>query len=616
MTALSIQPTYPIFTDIDGQPLEDGYVWIGVANLAPIGNPINVYWDAALTIPAAQPIRTRGGYPMNSGTPARLYVNSDYSIQVQNKNGSVVYSAPTATERYSDVVIANINASQVIYDPAGAGAVPTNVQAKLRESVSVLDFGADPSGVTSSTTAFAAAIATGKPVFVPAGTYRCGLLEISTQGQEIFGEGPLSIVVQQSAGTNLFYPKAAYIAIRNLRINGSETNATNSTFAVFTATANPAQFLTVDSVLFSGSSGATGFNNAIKFDDGCNYGTVNNCRIERLWGNTSGKGYGVLAGNVVGCRVTNNNMIATSGRGRHGIYFSAGCSDSVADGNYLTGFDQEGISQYSTGVQPACARNIYSNNTLSNCSASTNPFSGAIGIYQHSYGCIIANNTITASGQKGITIDGSGVTDCANTLVIGNTVSYSGTNGINLTSTVRCNVVGNIVFESSTSNIGAFANIMLRTDGATACVDTLIEGNMSAGSTYARSAISLDPGPPAPSLLKLQFNDFRPCVSFTLELNSVTGVEIDGRLQFRFAGVGYGPIANGASFAGPLALPGADQGDICTVTHDQNSDGCVFYVYCNGTNTGVLNIGNLSGGPKTIASGNLRVDVWKRNAPL
>ena len=80
MSALSIQPTFPIFTDIDGQPLEAGYIWIGVANVQPIGNPINVYWNAALTIQATQPIRTIGGYPSNSGTPARLYVNSDYSI--------------------------------------------------------------------------------------------------------------------------------------------------------------------------------------------------------------------------------------------------------------------------------------------------------------------------------------------------------------------------------------------------------------------------------------------------------------------------------------------------------------------------------------------------------
>ena len=97
MSALSIQPTYPIFTDIDGQPLEDGYVWIGTANVDPEGNPIAVFWDAALTQPAGQPIRTLNGYPSNNGTPSRLYVNSDYSIRVMDKNGSVVYSAPAAT---------------------------------------------------------------------------------------------------------------------------------------------------------------------------------------------------------------------------------------------------------------------------------------------------------------------------------------------------------------------------------------------------------------------------------------------------------------------------------------------------------------------------------------
>ena len=45
------------------------------------------------------------------------------------------------------------NALNVEYDPAGAGAVATTVQAKLRETVSVEDFGADPTGVTDSTAA-------------------------------------------------------------------------------------------------------------------------------------------------------------------------------------------------------------------------------------------------------------------------------------------------------------------------------------------------------------------------------------------------------------------------------------------------------------------------------
>jgi len=93
MSTQSIKPPFPLFCDRDGQPLEDGYIWIGVAGLPPIGNPVNVYWDAAQTLPAVQPIRTQGGYPVNSGTPSRLFVGSDYSIQVQDKNGSVVYTS-------------------------------------------------------------------------------------------------------------------------------------------------------------------------------------------------------------------------------------------------------------------------------------------------------------------------------------------------------------------------------------------------------------------------------------------------------------------------------------------------------------------------------------------
>lgn len=93
MSAISINPPYPAFADVDGQPLENGYIWIGAVNLPPQTNPVSVYWDAALTIPAAQPIRTLDGYPSNSGTPARFYVASDYSIQVLDSKGSVVYTS-------------------------------------------------------------------------------------------------------------------------------------------------------------------------------------------------------------------------------------------------------------------------------------------------------------------------------------------------------------------------------------------------------------------------------------------------------------------------------------------------------------------------------------------
>lgn len=93
MSTIEVQPPYPAFAGADGQPLENGYIWIGTVNLSPQVNPIAVYWDSALTIAAPQPIRTLNGYPSRSGTPARFYVASDYSIQVLDSNGSVVYTS-------------------------------------------------------------------------------------------------------------------------------------------------------------------------------------------------------------------------------------------------------------------------------------------------------------------------------------------------------------------------------------------------------------------------------------------------------------------------------------------------------------------------------------------
>jgi hypothetical protein len=189
MSALSIQPTYPIFTDIDGQPLEAGYIWLGAANLDPQVNPINVYWDAALSIPATQPIRTLGGYPSRNGTPARLYVNSDYSIRVMNRNGSLVYSAPAATERYSDAVVSGVNAQNVVYDPPFAGGVQTNVEEKLGQYVSILDFGADPTGATNSHAAIQEALDHGGLVYAPAGTYTIDDSLLFPRGTFLYGDG-------------------------------------------------------------------------------------------------------------------------------------------------------------------------------------------------------------------------------------------------------------------------------------------------------------------------------------------------------------------------------------------------------------------------------------------
>jgi len=152
------------FTDINGKPL-DGQVFFGQPNLDPVANPITVYWDAAGTQPVTQPVVTVGGYPMNGSTRSNVFVNADYSILVRNRNGFTVFSAPNLP--FED------SSDNQYFLQAGNGAVQRTVQAKLRDVVSVKDFGADPTASASTnTTAFnAAATAAGSSgVFVPAGT--------------------------------------------------------------------------------------------------------------------------------------------------------------------------------------------------------------------------------------------------------------------------------------------------------------------------------------------------------------------------------------------------------------------------------------------------------------
>ena len=97
MTTTIVSSPYEVFQDTSGQPLESGYIYVGTANLDAEANPVQVYFDRSLTIPAAQPIRTLGGFPVNSGTAAKIYVSGDYSIKVRDKTQSLVFSSLTSS---------------------------------------------------------------------------------------------------------------------------------------------------------------------------------------------------------------------------------------------------------------------------------------------------------------------------------------------------------------------------------------------------------------------------------------------------------------------------------------------------------------------------------------
>ena len=94
MALTQVTGPYPIFTDLDGTPLDDGYLYIGEINQDPEQNPIQVFWDANLTIPASQPIRTSNGYAYRNGTPALLYTGGEFSITIRNKRQEFVLYSP------------------------------------------------------------------------------------------------------------------------------------------------------------------------------------------------------------------------------------------------------------------------------------------------------------------------------------------------------------------------------------------------------------------------------------------------------------------------------------------------------------------------------------------
>lgn len=191
MSQQVFQP-FPQFFDRDGSPLDNGFIYVGLANQNPESSPVQVYYDEAMTIPAAQPIRTINGYPSRNGSPAKMYVTQDnFSITVRGKNNELVYyvSEQTGLSTLQQNLASSSGASLIGYNQGDAGAVGRTVQSRLRDFVSVKDFGAAGDGVTNDTTAFTAAGAIGQPVYVPEGTY----LLSSVPAGKYFGPGIINV---------------------------------------------------------------------------------------------------------------------------------------------------------------------------------------------------------------------------------------------------------------------------------------------------------------------------------------------------------------------------------------------------------------------------------------
>jgi hypothetical protein len=234
--ATSILPQYPIWSEIDGSPLEDGFLYIGIAGLNAESNPQTVYWDGALSVTAAQPIRTLNGYPARSGSPAMMYVAGDFSIVVRDKAGVLIYASLFNTYSDNFGTMANQNANAVAITggtitglstplPIGSGGTGGATQSAARTALGLGTIATQAASAVAVTggTINGTSIGATTPA---AGTFTdlTGKARLSTETTGTLTVASANRIIQASGGVTL--PASVFAAGDIIMIDGNGTNRT------------------------------------------------------------------------------------------------------------------------------------------------------------------------------------------------------------------------------------------------------------------------------------------------------------------------------------------------------------------------------------------------------
>ena len=177
---------------------------------------------------------------------ARLSLTADYAENVDGVTVTFVNALQLNDEVIfsSGEIVTNTTglASTIQYTPAGTGAVTTNVQDKLRESVSVKDFGAVGDGVTDDTAAIQAAIdeaeVSGVVIHVPAGTYKITSQLVKASSftcPNIIGDGQGSTIFDYSSfsgATACLYIAGGSGTLSKSIISGIEFKGSSTSYGI------------------------------------------------------------------------------------------------------------------------------------------------------------------------------------------------------------------------------------------------------------------------------------------------------------------------------------------------------------------------------------------------
>jgi hypothetical protein len=147
---------------------------------------------------------------------AYLETDSDTVTFVSGLHVGASVKFTTATQTTGNAT----DASVVSYTPPFTGSVTTNVEAKLAQTVSVIDFGADSTGSANASVAFIAALAASSAVYVPPGTYRFDAAVTVPANKKLFGGNRQSTTLLHNFNGNMFILSDG-AALEGLTIDGN-----------------------------------------------------------------------------------------------------------------------------------------------------------------------------------------------------------------------------------------------------------------------------------------------------------------------------------------------------------------------------------------------------------
>jgi parallel beta-helix repeat protein len=187
--------------------------------------------------------------PIVLNSAGRVATGEIWLTAGENYKFSLFTSADVLIATYDNITGINgtgitSNASTVVYDPAGTGAVATTVQTKLRETVSVKDFGAVGDGIANDTTAINNALlsvnALGKvALYFPAGIYRYSGGGWLGNGVVITGAGRDATTIRSITASPtdgyLFECRGYGSGIRSMRFDALGTTQTGGSYVWLSA---------------------------------------------------------------------------------------------------------------------------------------------------------------------------------------------------------------------------------------------------------------------------------------------------------------------------------------------------------------------------------------------